>query len=34
MFLVDDTPCVLIVEDEENNRELLAAILSEEGYHI
>ena len=34
MFLADYTPCVLIVEDEENNRELLAAILSEEGYQI
>lgn len=34
MFLSDYTPYVLIVEDEENNRELLAAILSEEGYHV
>ena len=31
MFLSDYTPYVLIVEDEEDNRELLSVILSEEG---
>ena len=34
MFLSDYTPYVLIVEDEEDNRELLSVILSEEGYQV
>jgi len=34
MFLSDYTPYVLIVEDEEDNRELLSVIPSEEGYQV